>query len=102
MNNHKLAGKNVWYVFISLVLSLSIYLAANSVFSAAGEIGLDNQDIFPVTPPPVNTLNSATTDAIAVRIVANPAQYSIDDWYAQQGFIGSPQKIKVEDRKSVV
>ena len=101
MNNHKLAGKNVWYVFISLVLSLSIYLAANSVFSAAEEIGLDNQDIFPVTPPPVNTLNSATTDAIAVRIVANPAQYSIDDWYAQQGFIGSPQKIKVDGYEAV-
>ncbi|MFA4942316.1 MAG: FISUMP domain-containing protein [Patescibacteria group bacterium] len=79
MNNHKLANRNAWYVFISLVLSLSVYLTVNSVVAQS-----------------VNTLNSTTTDAIAVRIVANPAQYSIDDWYAKQRFTGSPSKIKVD------
>ncbi|MEI7620344.1 MAG: FISUMP domain-containing protein [Candidatus Falkowbacteria bacterium] len=107
MNNHKLANKNALYVFISLVLSLSIYLAINSVVFAQtqqGQVGIEglidlNND--PSEPVTTNILNSTTTDAIAVRIVANPAQYSIDEWYAKQGFTGSPQKIKVDGYDAV-
>ncbi len=92
MNNHKLANKNVWYVFISVVLSLSIYLGINSVIAATNPGNINNNP---------NTLNGTTTDAIAVRIVANPAQYSIDEWYAKQKFTGSPQKIKVDGYDAV-
>ncbi len=87
MNNHKLALKNACYVFISLVLSLSVYLSLSSLLSTRS---VSAQSV------PANTLNSTTTDAIAVRIVANPSQYIIEDWYAMQGFAGSPQKIKVD------
>lgn len=89
MNNQKLAKKNIWYVFISLVLFLSVYLVANSVFSA-DPVGIELLNI------EARTVVPTTVDAIAVRIVANPAQYSIDEWYARQGFAGSPQKIKVD------
>jgi len=88
MNNHKLANKNAWYVFISMVLSLSIYLGINSVIAATNPGNITNAN--------PSSLNSTTTDAIAVRIVANPAQYSINEWYAKQKFAGSPQKIKVD------
>ena len=35
-------------------------------------------------------------DAIAVRIIPNPEHYSIERWYANQGFSGSPQTLVVD------
>ena len=44
---------------------------------------------------------SGTADAIAIRIVPNPKQYPIDEWYALQGFQGSPQKMMVDGYEAV-
>lgn len=39
---------------------------------------------------------SASPDAIAVRVLANPKHYSAAVWYKKQGFKGSPQSITVD------
>jgi len=42
-----------------------------------------------------------TSDAIAVRIMPNASHLSIDAWYKQQGFKGSPQKLMVDGYEAV-
>ncbi len=43
----------------------------------------------------------ASPDAIAVRIIPNPNHYSIDRWYANQGFQGSPQSLVVDGYQAI-
>lgn len=54
--------------------------------------------IFLITPSQAQTLapGGSGTDAIAIRIVPNPSQYSIGRWYAEQNFGGSPQYMQVD------
>ncbi|MFZ2310697.1 MAG: hypothetical protein WAW11_04080, partial [Patescibacteria group bacterium] len=42
-----------------------------------------------------------TSDAIAVRIMPNPNHYSVETWYKQQGYKGSPQKLVVDGYEAV-
>jgi len=42
-----------------------------------------------------------TSDAIAVRIMPNLNHYSIETWYQQQGYKGSPQKLTVDGYEAV-
>ncbi|MCX6798210.1 MAG: hypothetical protein NTX66_03310 [Candidatus Falkowbacteria bacterium] len=41
------------------------------------------------------------SDAIAVRILPNPNHYSIDRWYKEQGFAGSPQALTVDGYEAI-
>ncbi len=48
---------------------------------------------------PVKAADNA--DAIAVRVVPNANHYSIDSWYKQQGYKGSPQKLLVDGYEAI-
>jgi hypothetical protein len=43
----------------------------------------------------------SNADAIAIRVVPNPHQYTIDEWYAVQNFSGSPQKMIIDGYEAV-
>lgn len=45
--------------------------------------------------------NANSSDAIAIRIVPNPNNYSILRWYENQGFSGSPQTILVDGYSAI-
>lgn len=44
---------------------------------------------------------TSSPDAIAIRVVPNPEHYSIDRWYAGQGFQGSPQALIVDGYQAI-
>lgn len=46
-------------------------------------------------------LAAENSDAIAVRVIPNAAHYSIDQWYDQQGYKGSPQKLIVDGYEAI-
>jgi len=46
-------------------------------------------------------INNASPDAIGVRIVPNPNHYSLNRWYASQGFAGSPQALTVDGYEAI-
>ncbi len=57
-------------------------------------------------PAYTNKLNFASAqtlspDAIAVRVISNPAHYSALYWYKAQGFIGSPLSLTVDGYEAV-
>src|SRR5512136_739858 len=47
------------------------------------------------------TAQTASSDAIAVRVVPNPNHYSIARWYEAQGFSGSPQSLIVDGYEAI-
>lgn len=44
---------------------------------------------------------SASSDAIAIRVIANPKHYSALTWYKKQGFKGSPQSLMVDGYNAI-
>ncbi len=44
---------------------------------------------------------SASSDAIAIRVISNPEHYSALRWYEEQGFSGSPQSLVVDGYNAV-
>ncbi len=113
MNTPKPVNKKVNSILIGFFLFFLVFLSARMASSVTFQsINLNGINILPgnfnivpinfnITPLPVNTLPNSTVDAIAIRIVANPNQYSIDEWYSKQGFGGSPQKIKVDGYEAI-
>jgi hypothetical protein len=73
-------------IFLLLVIKLSIVLLFVSIqfFS-------------------INKIEAATTstDALSVRILPNPSHLSIQRWYVQQGFKGSPQVLTVDGYEAI-
>lgn len=47
------------------------------------------------------TAQTASSDAIAVRVVPNPNHHSIARWYEAQGFSGSPQSLIVDGYEAI-
>jgi len=67
------------YKLISLlfIITLGLFLAGSAVKSDSG------------------------SDAIAIRVVPNTEHYSIERWYQEQGFSGSPQALTVDGYQAV-
>ena len=49
----------------------------------------------------VSYVSSASSDAIAIRVIPNPDYYSPIRWYNEQGFSGSPQMLTVDGYEAV-
>jgi hypothetical protein len=50
---------------------------------------------------PGSDLDFQERDAIAVRVLPNPNNYSIESWYKKQGFAGSPQSLVVDGYQAI-
>ncbi|MFA5024808.1 MAG: hypothetical protein WC523_07745, partial [Patescibacteria group bacterium] len=48
-----------------------------------------------------NSVQAASSDLIAVRIIPNPEHYSVERWYQVQGFSGQPQKTTVDGYEAI-
>ena len=46
-------------------------------------------------------INGNDSDAIAIRVIPNPENYDINQWYKLQGFTGSPQQITIDGYKAI-
>ncbi len=46
-------------------------------------------------------INGNDSDAIAIRVIPNPENYDINQWYRLQGFTGSPQQIIIDGYKAI-
>jgi len=49
-------------------------------------------------PPPAS---AKSPDAIGVRVIANPSNYSPSRWYQSQGFTGSPQSLAINGYEAI-
>ncbi len=77
-------------------ISLKYLLLANFVFGfLILSVLFSNKLITPVLA------QSASSDALAVRIIPNPNHLSAQRWYQLQGFSGSPQSLIVDGYKAV-
>ena len=45
--------------------------------------------------------SQSNSDAIAIRVIPNPNHYTIERWYEQQGFQGSPQSLIVDGYQAI-
>ena len=73
-------------IFLFVILGICLAYSAKSFF---------------LSEVKAQTLNSDTSDAIAVRIMPNPNHYSITRWYGSQGFSGAPQALTVDGYEAV-
>lgn len=51
--------------------------------------------------PVGDILSYGSSDAIAVKVLPNYDNYSVNTWYAMQGFGGSPSSLKVDDYEAL-
>lgn len=72
------------HIIISYSLGLLAFLAISVAFVFGMQAQAQNQ-----------------ADAIAVRILPNPENYSIERWYREQGFVGSPQSLTVDGYEAI-
>jgi len=55
----------------------------------------------PSSEDSVSSLGENDPDAIAIRVIPNPENYNIQQWYKMQGFTGSPQSLIVDGYKAI-
>jgi uncharacterized repeat protein (TIGR02543 family) len=89
----------------NLLLSFFIFLTF-SFFPLITISAPPSEDVLPdgdtvVPGGDVSLLSDSEPDAIAIRIIPNPENYNIQQWYRMQGFTGSPQSLLVDGYKAI-
>ncbi len=85
-------------MFKKLSFRLATYLAAFVIISLI--VFLEFKSIEAQTPPAI-PMATDERDAIAVRVLPNPNNYSVTYWYNSQGFSGSPQSLVVDGYQAI-
>ena len=80
--------KEKTWILLLLIFFVSFLFVLESAYAATSSLVFSNDTV-------------TSSDAIAVRIVPNPNHYSINQWYARQGFQGSPQALTVDGYEAI-
>lgn len=83
-------------ILIICLLAITILFFGNKNFSNAQSNNNQDPNIF---SNETNSLDS--NDVIGIRIIPNPEHYSINNWYKNQGFTGSPQNLIVDGYEAI-
>ena len=89
--------KNKIHFLLGIFLFLFLLLPVDFLFAQAGDdLSMDGD-----TPNLTNSFSDSEPDAIAIRIIPNPENYNIQQWYRMQGFTGSPQSLIIDGYKAI-
>lgn len=82
--------------FFLVFLSLTFFALPSLDLARASQAGMGQE-----SEADAVSLQDGDSDAIAVRIIPNPENYNIQQWYRMQGFSGSPQSMIVDGYKAI-
>ena len=67
-----------YFVFVIFVFCVSFFVLPGVTYSSLG-----------------------SADAIAIKVIPNPNNYSVSTWYAMQGYGGNPSSLLVDEYRAL-